>query len=312
MKNKIKIGAILFIFLFSANLIINGVMFFRLAALEKTNQELISEINGQFSGLDISFPDYSESLEWMLEYVKEVENLLHSYKIEPSELLIIENDIDELLVSYDALLASHNEDINKILFLEFYKMNNNIIRINNLLNTYITETHNLFLSEINKLREMIDNIEISSPMFENMSESIVPAAEIEIAPAEIERTPAQIESGQAITINIRADQVLDMYGYQFRLYFDKEDFEYNGGLSSSISGISTIFAREFDTYLLVGATKIGSESGFSGENINVCRIILTAKKDLTISEISIGGVNVVKSDETYIENITGWEVNIEK
>ena len=304
MKNKIKIGAAIFILLFSANLIINGVMFFRLAALEKTNEELIAEINGQFSGLDIFYPDYSESLEWIPDYIKEIENLLDLYRIEPSELLIIENDMDELIDSYNSQLASHSEDINKLLLAEFYKMNNNITRINNLLSTYIAETNKLFLSEINILKEMIGHIELSQPIFENMSENLLPAAEFD-------RASAKIESGQTIAVYIRADQVLDMYGYQFRFYFNKEDFEYNGGLSSSISGITTIFAREFDSYLLVGATKIGSEAGFSGENINVCKIILTAKKDLIMPEIFISDINVVKSDSTYIENITGWSVDIE-
>jgi hypothetical protein len=117
-----------------------------------------------------------------------------------------------------------------------------------------------------------------------------------------------IRSGDSVVISVVAEQANDIYGYQFRLYFNTELLEYDGGIVSRINDIPTIFAKEYDAYLLVGAVKTGAEAGYSGEDVSMCQITLTAKSDMPRPEISIGEINVVKSDLTYMENITGWKV----
>ena len=123
-------------------------------------------------------------------------------------------------------------------------------------------------------------------------------------------TPSGIKAGDEIVVRITAARVSDLYGYQFALYYDKENFEYVGGVSSSLDEIRTIFAKEFDSYLLVGATKIGNEKGFSGKQTDICEITLIALKDCDPPVISISGVNIVQSDLNYLEDVTDWTYNI--
>ena len=117
---------------------------------------------------------------------------------------------------------------------------------------------------------------------------------------------AHATAGDAITINITSGQISDMYGYQFDLLYDNNVLEYTGVLASSISEISTIFAKEFDGYLRIGATKTGDADGFTSNRAAVCEVTLTAKKDCDLSEISISSVNVVQSDLTYMEGVADW------
>ena len=76
--------------------------------------------------------------------------------------------------------------------------------------------------------------------------------------------PSGVKAGDTVVVRVAAEQLSDMYAYQFDLLYDKAAFEYTGGLVSSISEINTIFAKEFDGRLRVGATKIGREGGFAG------------------------------------------------
>jgi len=117
---------------------------------------------------------------------------------------------------------------------------------------------------------------------------------------------ATVKAGDEVVVKINAGQVSDMYGYQFNLLYDKDAFKYNGGLTSSISDISTIFAKELDQYLRVGSTKIGDVEGFSGTRPDICEITLIAKRDGDLSLITINGVNIVKSDLSYVEGVTDW------
>jgi len=116
----------------------------------------------------------------------------------------------------------------------------------------------------------------------------------------------EVRAGDEISISITAAQVSDMYAYQFDLNFDNAAFEYTGGLVSSISEINTIFAKEFDDHLRVGATKIGDVDGFTDRRAAICEVTLTAKKDGELSDISIANVNVVTSELDYLEDIMDW------
>ena len=118
--------------------------------------------------------------------------------------------------------------------------------------------------------------------------------------------PSTARAGEQIVAKINAGLVSDMYGYQFELHYDKTDFEYIGGISSSIPEISTIFAKEFDTHLLVGATMIGAENGVSANKADICEITLIANNDCDLSGISVASVNVVQSDLSYHEDVMDW------
>ena len=322
MKNKIITA--LFLALFSANLIFGSVMFLKIGDLEKSNENLKSAIGEKIfslSDLDILLRGYSKEIEDFNG------NLFDAYKTEINGLLT--SEIDKLydgvykgVNEINALFALRNED-NKRLLSEIDKINDNIKKINKLFPSNNTKEYALLLDEIDKLKKMLGDINTGiaalSLSFENrgnIKENAVPLSvavipeEDNITETETEaETETEIKSGQAVILYVGANQVSDMYGYQFRLYFDKDEFEYAGGIASSISEISAIFVKEFDSYLLVGATKIGPNAGFSGENASVCEITLTAKKDLSAPKIFIGDVNLVKSDLTYTENITDWKID---
>jgi len=122
-----------------------------------------------------------------------------------------------------------------------------------------------------------------------------------------------VSAGQNIVVTITADSIEDLYGYQFRIIFDKEKLEYTGVAESRIDGITSIFSVPMEGYELIGATMIGDESGVSGQNIVVCEITFTAKIDGSLDDfnISITDVNVVTSsglDLDYIEGVEGWEL----
>jgi hypothetical protein len=101
-----------------------------------------------------------------------------------------------------------------------------------------------------------------------------------------------------------------MYGYEMKLYFGSEEIRYSGNPRSGISSIPTIFSKEFDDYVLVGATMIGKKAGYtSGEGkTEVCVLSFTVLQDCDLSALRIGSVNIVGSDMGYKENITNWEL----
>ena len=127
------------------------------------------------------------------------------------------------------------------------------------------------------------------------------------------RQPKQklVTAGQNVIITVTASSVSDMYGYQFRINFDPDEFEYAGGLHSKIQDIETIFANDFSGYKLVGATMLGDSAGFTGTDVIVCEMSFIALKDGDLSEMSLSmsNVGVVKSDLEYITDIPDWSMN---
>jgi len=121
-------------------------------------------------------------------------------------------------------------------------------------------------------------------------------------------------AGQGIVVTVAADSLEDVYGYQFQMNYDESELEYAGGLASKIEGITTIFAKPFEGYQLVGATMVGDRAGFSGEGHAVCEMAFTAKRDGALSgfaaALSISDINVVTSDLEYKEGVEGWSVSL--
>jgi len=132
----------------------------------------------------------------------------------------------------------------------------------------------------------------------------------EPAPQEPAQADTIVKAGQTISVAVYAPEVKDMYGYELKVYFDSEEIKYNGGLKSSVSAISTIFYKEFDNYVLIGATMVGKKDGYTAEadKTEICSFSFTAIKDCDLSGLSIGGVNVVSSSMVYKENIANWEI----
>ncbi|MBC8545448.1 hypothetical protein H8711_00660 [Clostridiaceae bacterium NSJ-31] len=122
--------------------------------------------------------------------------------------------------------------------------------------------------------------------------------------------PKAVVAGQKVAVTVAAPSVEDLYGYQFRLNFDESKFEYKEELTSEIDEISSIFAKPFDGYQLVGATMIGETPGFSGKKVDICKMVFEAKVDTPLSEatFSISDVNIVKSNLDYEENVDGWQM----
>lgn len=119
----------------------------------------------------------------------------------------------------------------------------------------------------------------------------------------------QVEAGQNIVVTVKADTLDAMYGYQFRLNYNPDDWEYTGTLTSKVQEITNIFSKQKDGYELVGATMVGQQSGITGKNKVLCEMVFTAKKDGTLGDfpLTLSNVNVVKPDSEYLENIEGWQ-----
>ena len=140
----------------------------------------------------------------------------------------------------------------------------------------------------------------------NLNEPQVPLSNI---------TPT-ILMGDTVVINIFADEMDDVYGYQFNINFDGDYIEYKKRLYSGIDEITTIFAKDEEWYLLVGATMIGGSSGYCGQKVPVCRIEFLAladfelNPDFTSDHIALSDVSVVTSDLQYIEKVEGWTASM--
>ena len=115
-----------------------------------------------------------------------------------------------------------------------------------------------------------------------------------------------IMKGDEMIVRINAQQVDDLYGYQFRLEYDREQFAVNK-LKSLVDEIQTIFKKDFNKYILIGATMTGDSPGFSASDTQICELKLTALTDAgRLPEVNITNVSVVSSELDYTENINGW------
>jgi hypothetical protein len=118
--------------------------------------------------------------------------------------------------------------------------------------------------------------------------------------------PDTVSAGDKITVTVSSDSAGDVYGYQFALNYDSGAFRFDGGLRSLVPGIDSIFSREFDDYLLVGATMIGDKPGAAFDGSAVCSVELTALRDAELDGITVSSVNRVSSDLGYTQNVSGW------
>jgi len=125
-----------------------------------------------------------------------------------------------------------------------------------------------------------------------------------------------VSAGDTVIVNVFADIMDDVYGYQFDINFDSDIIKYGKRLYSDIGEIATIFAKDKEWYLLVGATMTDFEKGFSGRQVSVCHVEFAAladfelSPDLTSDHITISSVNTVTGDSQYLENVDGWTVRI--
>jgi hypothetical protein len=119
-----------------------------------------------------------------------------------------------------------------------------------------------------------------------------------------------IKTGQNFTVAVKANEVSNLFGYQFNLNYDNKKATYKGSLKSSVSGINTIFKKDMSGHLLVGATMIGDTPGYSGQDVTVCTMAFTATEDLDPSSFTINGVSTVDANQNYIEDISGWSIDV--
>ena len=119
-----------------------------------------------------------------------------------------------------------------------------------------------------------------------------------------------IKTGQDFTVAVKANEVSNLFGYQFNLNYDNKKATYKGSLKSSVSGINTIFKKDMSDHLLVGATMIGNTPGYSGQDVTVCTMAFTAAEDFDPSTFTINGVSTVDADQNYIEDISGWSIDV--
>ncbi|MDR0458988.1 MAG: cohesin domain-containing protein [Coriobacteriales bacterium] len=126
----------------------------------------------------------------------------------------------------------------------------------------------------------------------------------------------EVNAGDTVVVSIYVEKMDDVYGYQFNLHFNRDKLEYSQGLYSDIDEIQTIFAAEKDQYLLIGATKIGDQAGYSGQLVQVCHVEFiaisdfTLEPDFTMQHISVSEANIVTSDLHYLTDTEGWTVSV--
>ena len=126
------------------------------------------------------------------------------------------------------------------------------------------------------------------------------------------KPPAELKvsAGQKVVVTVMADDVNDMYAYQFKMSYDADDFEYSGELESGIGEIQTIFAKELDGHQLIGATMLGEAPGVNGKNIKICHMSFMALRDCVISEESpsLSEVVVVSPELESEKDVSGWSL----
>ena len=118
-----------------------------------------------------------------------------------------------------------------------------------------------------------------------------------------------LTEGEALTVRITADTVEDLYGYQFQMEYDDKLLSLDG-IRSLLDDMPTIFKKDFDGYVLVGATMTGDNPGYSANDVPLCEIELSARSIGELSNIRLSKVNVVSSELEYTEDVTGWAYEI--
>jgi hypothetical protein len=121
---------------------------------------------------------------------------------------------------------------------------------------------------------------------------------------------SKISAGDIVIVNVFAEEMDGVYGYQFDLNYDREELVYSNRLYSDINGITTIFSADKERSLLVGAMMIGGMKGYCGKGVPVCRVEFTALSDCDPGQIMLSKVNIVKDDLQYFENVEGWSASI--
>lgn len=140
--------------------------------------------------------------------------------------------------------------------------------------------------------------------------SIPESSAIDRDQAQSANTANSIKTGQNFTVTVKANEISNLYGYQFNLNYDNKKAIYKGSLKSSISGINTIFKKDMGDHLLVGATMIGDSPGYSGQDVTVCTMEFIATEDLDPSSFTINGISTVDANQNYIEDIGGWSIDV--
>lgn len=143
-----------------------------------------------------------------------------------------------------------------------------------------------------------------------------PVADIDEPEVPLGSFATTISAGDIVVVNVSADELDAMYGYQFDVDYNREYLEYRKRLYSDIDEILTIFATDKEQNLLVGATMIGDAKGYSGQGVPVCRVEFIALSDFDMEPdfdakyITLSRVNVVSDDLSYLENVDGWTASI--
>ena len=156
--------------------------------------------------------------------------------------------------------------------------------------------------------------EESDPAFNENTPAVLASISRQQAPPA--STVTAISAGDIVVASVFADNMDDVYGYQFDMHYYTDCLEYRNRLYSDIDEIPTIFATDKEQSLLVGATMIGGAKGYTGRKVPVCRVEFVAlsdfdfEPDLGMKYINLSRVNVVKDDLEYLENVTGWTAKL--
>jgi hypothetical protein len=246
-------------------------------------------------GIDSKFNNLSDQLNSISSRVSSLETSTSAFK-SSIDGLVLQPDINTANQADDSELQSKLDDI---------------------LDT-LSELDDIMMN-LSKLEKKVAALKVSSEAIQQPAESAkeittLPDTEIPESPPIPDNQPQSgniVKTGQNFKVTVKANEVSNLYGYQFNLNYDNKKATYKGSLKSSVSGINTIFKKDMSDHLLVGATMIGKSPGYSGQDVTVCTMTFTAAEDFDPSTISINGVSTVDANQNYIENISGWSIDVE-
>lgn len=241
---------------------------------------------------------------------------LHSAYVSQKEILALQAQMDELIQTSAAFnqLLQEEMDAKNTEILALQAQMEELFQMSAALNEKALTERN---TEIDALQMRIDElsrgVEVATIATGPDTTSL---ADMEIADEEtplvsLAESPSIIaQAGQTINVAVYAPEIKDMYGYELKVYYGPDEIKYSGDLESGISVIPTIFSKEFENYVLIGATMVGKKEGYTAkaDKTEICAFSFTALKEVDLSALSLSAVNIVNSGREYKENIENWEI----
>ena len=118
----------------------------------------------------------------------------------------------------------------------------------------------------------------------------------------------EFRAGDTVVVQVIADSVSDLWAYEFTLRYDDNAIKIKS-IHSAIHDIS-VFAKQEDGFVSVGAAKLGNSDGINGDNMLICEIVMKVLRDGPVDRLSIQDLYVMDFAMNFLEDISDWEVKV--